>query len=453
MNKDIFLTNSLGNKKEKFTPINPKKIGMYVCGPTVYDPPHIGNARPLVVFDILFKVLKFKYGSNSVNYIRNITDIDDKIIASSIEKKISIEDLTKKITNIFHEDCKYLSCDEPTKEPKATENILIMIEMIKSLIENKYAYESNNHIYFDVKKFEEYGKLSNKKLNELIAGARVEISEDKKNPADFVLWKPSKENEPSWKSPWGKGRPGWHLECSAMSKKFLGDIFDIHGGGQDLIFPHHENEIAQSRCANKTKSFANYWVHNGFITVSKEKMSKSQGNILKISDLKKKVSGQVLRLALVSAHYKQPLDWSDKLLSECEKTINKWYDSYTKIEKTVSIPDENLDPLYDDLNTPGYIANLHKLFEKSQKGTVKDKEIFVSACNFIGLLNESRASWDKFKQNKSNIPEEEIKKKINERNNARKNKDFKRADEIRNELFDKGVLIEDKDDKTHWKFK
>ncbi len=453
MNKDIFLTNSLGNKKEKFTPINPKKIGMYVCGPTVYDPPHIGNARPLVVFDILFKVLKFKYGSNSVNYIRNITDIDDKIIASSIEKKISIEDLTKKITNIFHEDCKYLSCDEPTKEPKATENILIMIEMIKSLIENKYAYESNNHIYFDVKKFEEYGKLSNKKLNELIAGARVEISEDKKNPADFVLWKPSKENEPSWKSPWGKGRPGWHLECSAMSKKFLGDIFDIHGGGQDLIFPHHENEIAQSRCANKTKSFANYWVHNGFITVSKEKMSKSQGNILKISDLKKKVSGQVLRLALVSAHYKQPLDWSDKLLSECEKTINKWYDSYTKIEKTVLIPDENLDPLYDDLNTPGYIANLHKLFEKSQKGTVKDKEIFVSACNFIGLLNESRASWDKFKQNKSNIPEEEIKKKINERNNARKNKDFKRADEIRNELFDKGVLIEDKDDKTHWKFK
>ena len=238
-----------------------------------------------------------------------------------------------------------------------------------------------------------------------------------------------------------------------MSKKFLGDKFDIHGGGMDLIFPHHENEIAQSRCANQNEVFANYWIHNGFITISSEKMSKSQGNILKISDFKNKISGQVLRLALVSAHYKQPLDWNEKLLSECEKTINKWYESYIKIEKPVLIPNEYLDPLYDDLNTPGYIANLHKLFEKSQKGSAKDKEIFVSACNFIGLLNENRSSWDKFKQSKSKISEEEIKFKINERNNARKNKDFKTADKIRNELLDKGVLIEDKDDKTQWKFK
>ena len=335
MNKDIFLTNSLGNKKNKFTPINPKKIGMYVCGPTVYDNPHIGNARPLVVFDILFKVLKCKYGNNSISYVRNITDIDDKIIASSIEKKISIEDLTKKITNIFHEDCKYLNCEIPTHEPKATENISSMIEMINKLLKNKFAYEINNHIYFEVKKFEDYGKLSNKNLDELIAGARVEVSENKKNPADFVLWKPSKESEPSWESPWGKGRPGWHLECSVMSKKFLGDKFDIHGGGMDLIFPHHENEIAQSRCANENEVFANYWVHNGFITISGEKMSKSQGNILKIGDFKNKVSGQVLRLALISAHYKQPLDWNDKLLSDCEKTINKWYESYTDIKKQV----------------------------------------------------------------------------------------------------------------------
>ena len=453
MNKDIFLTNSLGNKKDKFIPIDPKKIGMYVCGPTVYDNPHIGNARPLVIFDILFKVLKCKYGKNSVTYVRNITDIDDKIIISSKEKKISIDDLTNEITNIFHKDCKYLNCENPTHEPKATENIDLMIEMINKLIESKFAYEKNNHIYFEVSKFKDYGKLSNKKLDDLIAGARVEISKNKKNPADFVLWKPSEENEPSWESPWGKGRPGWHLECSVMSKKFLGDKFDIHGGGRDLIFPHHENEIAQSRCANENEVFANYWVHNGFITISSEKMSKSQGNILKIDSLRNKVNGQVLRLALVSTHYKQPLDWNDKLLSECEKTINKWYESYTDIEKQSLIPDEYLAPLYDDLNTPGYIANLHKLFEKSQKGNLKDKEIFVSACNFIGLLSENKNDWYNFKQSLSKITEDEIKQKINERNLARKNKDYKEADKIRNELLDKGVLIEDKDDTTIWKFK
>ena len=453
MNRDIFLSNSLGNKKEKFVPINKDKIGMYVCGPTVYDNPHIGNARPLVVFDILFNVLKCKYGNNSVNYVRNITDIDDKIITSSIEKNISIEHLTKKITNIFHEDCNYLNCETPSHEPKATENISLMIEMINKLIKNKFAYEKNNHVYFEVNKFKDYGKLSNKNLDELIAGARVEVSENKKNPADFVLWKPSTENEPSWESPWGKGRPGWHLECSVMSKKFLGNKFDIHGGGRDLIFPHHENEIAQSRCANENEVFANYWIHNGFITISSEKMSKSQGNILKIGDFKNKLSGQVLRLALISTHYKQPLDWSEKLLYECEKTINKWYENYTVINKQVLIPDEYLFPLYDDLNTPGYIANLHKLFEKSQNASIKDKEIFVSACNFVGLLKESKNTWNKFKQSKLKISENEIKQKIDERNNARKSKDYKTADKIRNELLDKGVLIEDKDDKTLWKFK
>jgi len=453
MNKDIFLTNSLGNKKVKFTPINPKKIGMYVCGPTVYDNPHIGNARPLVVFDILFKVLKCKYGNNSVTYVRNITDIDDKIISSSIEKKISISDLTKKITDIFHDDCKYLNCENPTHEPKATENINLMVEMINTLIKNKFAYEKNKHVYFEVKKFKDYGRLSNKNLDELIAGARVEVSENKNNPADFVLWKPSLESEPSWDSPWGKGRPGWHLECSVMSKKFLGDSFDIHGGGRDLIFPHHENEIAQSRCTNENETFANFWVHNGFITISNEKMSKSQGNILKIGDFKNNVSGQVLRLALISSHYKQPLDWNDKLLSECEKTINKWYESFIEIKKQTLIPQEYLSPLYDDLNTPGFIANLHKLFEKSQNGTDIDKQIFVSACNFVGLLNENKDTWNKFKKSKLKITVDEIKQKINERNNARKNKDYKLADKIRNDLVDKGVLIEDKDDKTLWKFK
>ena len=254
MNKDIYLTNSLGGKKEIFKPIDPKKVKMYVCGPTVYDDPHIGNARPLVVFDILFKVLKCKYGNKSVTYVRNITDIDDKIIESAKQKKISIDVLTKNITNSFHNDCDYLNCEKPSFEPKATENISLMVEMINVLLKNKNAYEKNSHVYFDVSSFKDYGKLSNKNIDELKAGARVEVSENKKNPEDFVLWKPSNKDEPSWDSPWGKGRPGWHLECSAMSKKYLGDTFDIHGGGRDLIFPHHENEIAQSRCANNFNS-------------------------------------------------------------------------------------------------------------------------------------------------------------------------------------------------------
>ena len=453
MNKEFYITNSLGGKKEKFVPINEKKIGMYVCGPTVYDDPHIGNARPLVIFDILFKVLKCKFGNKNVTYVRNITDIDDKIIQSSLEKKISTQELTEKITKNFHKDCIYLGCEEPNFEPKATENISLMIEMINKLLENGYAYLNNKHVYFEVKKFKDYGNLSNKKLDELIAGSRVEVSENKKNPEDFVLWKPSIDNEPFWESPWGKGRPGWHLECSVMSKKFLGDKFDIHGGGRDLIFPHHENEIAQSRCANKNESFANYWVHNGFITISNEKMAKSQGNILKIKDFKNKISGQILRLALISAHYKQPLDWNDKLIEECQNTLNKWYECYIELNKKVLIPEEYLNPLHDDLNTPGYIANLHKLFEKAQKGEMKDKEIFTSACNFIGLLNETKTKWLNFKKSKLKITENEISVKISERNNARENKDYEIADKIRNELLYKGILIEDKDGKTIWKFK
>ena len=284
---DIFLTNNLTNKKERFITKNDKSVGMYVCGPTVYDDPHIGNARPLVIFDILFKLLKDKF--NAVTYVRNITDIDDKIIKSSKDQNISSKELTEKIIKSFLEDCSYLNCEDPTHQPKATEHIDLMIEMISELLTKGFAYENKKHVYFEVKKFSDYGKLSNKNLDDLIAGSRVEISENKKNSEDFVLWKPSNDDEPFWDSPWGKGRPGWHLECSAMSKKFLGDEFDIHGGGIDLIFPHHENEIAQSRCANETKTFASYWVHNAFITMSNEKMAKSQGNILKIKDFKKKL--------------------------------------------------------------------------------------------------------------------------------------------------------------------
>ena len=453
MNNDIFLTNNLSNKKEKFVPIDKKKIGMYVCGPTVYDDPHIGNARPLVIFDILFRVLKCKYGNQSVNYIRNITDIDDKIIQASQDKKISVSEITKKVTKNFHDDCIFLNCQKPTEEPKATENINLMIDMISQLLDKSFAYEKTGHVYFAVNKFKDYGNLSNKKLEDLIAGSRVEISENKKNPEDFVLWKPSNENEPSWKSPWGQGRPGWHLECSAMSKKFLGNEFDIHGGGIDLLFPHHENEIAQSRCANDTKVFANYWVHNAFITISNEKMAKSQGNILKINDFKEKVSGQILRFALMSAHYKQPLDWNDKLLNECKNTIDKWYQIYLSLKTPLKIPNEMLLPLYDDLNTPGYISNLHNLFDKAKNGNENDKKIFISACNFVGLLNETKDQWLEFKKKKSLISEQDIIKKIDLRNKARENKDYKEADIIRNELLDKGVLIEDKDGKTTWKFR
>ncbi|MDA9650715.1 cysteine--tRNA ligase [Candidatus Pelagibacter sp.] len=449
MNKDIFLTNNLNNKKEKFVPINENKVGMYVCGPTVYDDPHIGNARPIVIFDILFKVLKSKY--SSVTYVRNITDVDDKIIKSSNEKNISISDLTKTIIKNFNEDCNYLNCEKPSQEPKATEHIDLMVEMISELINKGFAYENNKHVYFEVKKFTDYGKLSNKKLEDLIAGSRIEVSDNKKESEDFVLWKPSLVSEPSWDSPWGKGRPGWHLECSAMSKKFLGNEFDIHGGGIDLIFPHHENEIAQSRCVNDTKVFAKYWLHNAFITMSNEKMAKSQGNILKIKDFRNKISGQVLRLALISAHYKQPLDWNDKLLTDCQNTIDKWYNAYLPSSK--DLESEIIQPLYDDINTPGYIANLHKLYDKANKGNDVDKKNFTSACNFIGLLNETKEEWLNYKKVKIDITEEEIANKIELRNKARANKDYKEADNIRDDLLDKGVLIEDKDGKTIWKFK
>ena len=449
MKNDIFLTNNLTNKKEKFVSIHKNSVGMYVCGPTVYDDPHIGNARPIVIFDILFKVLKSKF--SSVTYVRNITDIDDKIIKSSNEKNISVLDLTGAVIKSFNEDCNYLNCENPSHQPKATDHIDLMVEMISELIKKGFAYENNSHIYFEVKKFDDYGKLSNKKLEDLIAGSRIKVSDNKKNSEDFVLWKPSLEKEPAWDSPWGKGRPGWHLECSAMSKKFLGNEFDIHGGGVDLIFPHHENEIAQSRCANDTSVFANYWLHNAFITMSNEKMAKSQGNILKIKDFRNKVSGQVLRLALISAHYKQPLDWNDKLIDDCQNTIDKWYNAYLPSKQNLN--SEILKPLFDDINTPGYIANLHKLFDKANKGNDEDKLIFNSACNFIGLLIETKEEWLNHKKAKVNVTEQEIKDKIELRNKARANKNYKEADNIRDHLLDKGVLIEDKDGKTIWKLK
>jgi len=318
------ISNTLTRSKEKFIPINEKNIRMYVCGPTVYDYPHVGNARPLIVFDLLFRLLSKIYPNSKVTYVRNITDIDDKIIEASNKSKISIQDLTSKVTKDFHDDCNYLGCLNPTIEPKATEHLNEMINLIKKLIQNDFAYESNGHVYFQVTKFKKYGNLSNKKIEELISGSRVEVSDNKKEPGDFVLWKPSKENEPSWDSPFGKGRPGWHLECSAMSEKYLGNHFDIHGGGLDLIFPHHENEIAQSVCANNNEKFSNYWLHNGYVTVEKQKMSKSLGNFITINELKKNYNGQVVRLAMLSTHYTQPFDWNENILEASKKSLDKW---------------------------------------------------------------------------------------------------------------------------------
>ena len=449
MSHNIKITNSLTRKKELFKPINSSQVTMYACGPTVYDNPHVGNARTLVVFDTLFRVLKLLY--RNVNYVRNITDIDDKIIEASKKTKKSTNEITKEVTKVFHENCKALNCLEPTKEPKATEHIKEMIEMTKSLIKKKFAYESEGHVYFSVSSFKKYGKLSNKNLDELKSGSRIDISKLKKNPMDFVLWKPSIAEDPGWDSPWGWGRPGWHLECSVMSEKYLGKQFDIHGGGLDLIFPHHENEIAQSCCNNSTDEFSNYWIHNGFVTINKEKMSKSLGNVVTISDAVKKYSGQVVRLALLSAHYSQPLDWNKKLLENQRATIDKWYNLYDESDS------ENLldvsESILDDLNTPGFIAKIHQVYTSASNGDEKNKKLFNSSCKLLGLFDLDKKQWDDFKKSNTDISEKLILQKINERLEAKKKGDFKLADQIRDELLDKGVNIEDQKEKTIWKFK
>ena len=452
MTKNLNFFNTLSNKKEKFVPIDNNQIGMYVCGPTVYDFPHIGNARPLVVFDVLYRMLRKIYGQNKITYVRNITDIDDKIIESSKKNKKTINDLTKTITKSFHEDCKYLNCLKPSFEPKATEHIKEMINMVTNLLKNKHAYENKKHVYFSVSSFKKYGRLSNKNSEQLIAGSRVEVSKYKKDPLDFILWKPSEENDPGWDSPWGRGRPGWHLECSVMSEKFLGEKFDIHAGGLDLVFPHHENEIAQSCCANKTDNFVNYWLHNGFVTFDKEKMSKSIGNIRTINKLGENVNGQVVRLALLSSHYKQPLDWNEKLILECQSILDRWYSQFEKNDSE-ELQDDILKPLLEDLNTPKYIAKLHSLYDESSKGNKSSKTKFLVACKLIGLLEEDEQSWENFKKSKAKVDEKYINQKINDRNNARKKGDYKLADIIRKELENSGVIIEDQQDKTNWKYK
>ena len=449
---NLKISNSLTKSKDLFKPINPKNITMYVCGPTIYADPHVGNGRSLIVFDLLYRVLIELYGQKNITYIRNITDVDDKIIETSKKKGIPINKITSDVEKIFRRNTKDLNCLEPTSEPKATNHIKEMIEMIKSLIEKELAYVNNGHVYFSITKFKNYGKLSNKKLDDLVAGSRVEISKLKKNPLDFILWKPALTSEPGWDSPWGRGRPGWHLECSVMSEKYLGKTFDIHGGGLDLLFPHHENEIAQSCANNSTDTLANYWVHNGFLTMNKEKMSKSFGNIETISEVLDKYNGQVIRLALLSAHYKQPLDWSDNLLEQSKATLEKWYELYDD-EKNKTDNRDIFSCLLDDLNTPKYFAKLHELYNIASKGDETKRAEFNDACRLIGIFNQKKDVLVKQKQDASNVDKKYILQKIEERIKARKAGDFILADMIRDELSKNGIVIKDKDNKTEWEYK
>ena len=450
------LYDTFSNSKKKFEPINPKNIRMYVCGPTVYDYPHVGNARPVIVFDILFRILQNIYGTEHVTYVRNITDVDDKIINASQENNEDINELTSRTINYFHADAKYIGAMEPSFEPRATDHIAEMINIIETLIEKNYAYVAENNVLFSSTKFSKYGSLSGKKLEEMIAGSRVDVENYKQEVSDFILWKPSKDNEPGWDSPWGKGRPGWHIECSAMSEKLLGKTFDIHGGGQDLIFPHHENEIAQSECANGEK-FANYWVHNGFVTVEGNKMAKSDGNFVTVNELKEKYQGEVIRLTMILTHYRQPLNWTNDNLQESKKTLDKWYQYFSEVDfkpdLSVKIDENVMNALNDDMNTPQAIAELHKLFKNCKSNDHDSLNQFLISAQFLGLMNDEPSQWLSWGKENIRVDQNKIESLITQRNTARANKDFAEADRIRDELENLGIVLEDKGTETTWKTK
>ena len=457
----INIYDSLTRKKREFVPIKKNDVRIYACGPTVYNYAHIGNARMSVITDLLVRVLRTKF--SNVKFVSNITDIDDKIIEASLLQKKSIKEITEKFHKIYNNDMQRIGVQAPDNQPKATEHIKEMISMIQKLLENNCAYVTERHVIFDIKKYKFYGCLSGRLSDQQIGGNRIEVAEFKKNSGDFILWKPSKLNEPSWDSPWGKGRPGWHIECSAMAEKCLGSPFDIHCGGVDLTFPHHENEIAQSCSIKKINSnpetFSKYWFHNGFVTVNGEKMSKSLGNITLVNDLLKNYSGDVIRYSLLTSHYRQPLDWSRAILEQSKKTLVKFkkiiYDC--NLEKDIFREDSDekyinnfLYDLYDDLNTPRAFATLNSWIDKIKKKTESKGTIisFIKCLEILGInLNKERS-----KNKKINKTEEEIIiKLIENRNNARKNKDFKKADEIRDKLKELNISIEDSEDGTKWK--
>lgn len=455
------LYNTLTRTKAAFSPIDPLHIQMYVCGPTVYAPPHIGNGRPVVVFDLLFRLLQNQYPK--VTYVRNITDVDDKINQRALESGRSIEEITIETTRYFHETCSYLGAMAPTIEPRVTGHIAEIIQMIQSLIDKGFAYEKEGHVLFRVHRFAEYGQLSRKNQDELLAGARVEIAPYKENAEDFVLWKPSKQPTPGWHSPYGYGRPGWHIECSAMSEKHLGKTFDIHGGGIDLVFPHHENEIAQSSACHDAP-MANVWMHNGHLSVAGQKMSKSLGNVIIIQDLMQKIPGQVVRWGLLSSHYRQPLDWTPELVQTSQAALNRLYTALETLldeEWKASLDMRHVDTdvlktLNDDLNTPAAFARMHVLCYNTN-AAIADKVAHKShqlrllhTARFMGFLTVTPHEWFKGSLSADAISEAEIETYLEQRQVAKSAKDFKAADNIRDILKSKGVIIKDTPTGQDW---
>ena len=457
----LVLYDTKARAKRDFVPNQPGRVGMYVCGPTVYDRAHIGNARPVIVFDVLYRLLRLIYGAEHVTYVRNITDIDDKINAAAAANGEPIKALTLRTTKKFHADMTALGALTPDQEPRATDHVAGMIEMTETLIARGHAYQAEGHVLFDVTSMAGYGALSRRSLKEMIAGARVEVAPYKKSPGDFVLWKPSSDELPGWDSPWGRGRPGWHLECSVMSEKFLGLPVDIHGGGQDLIFPHHENERAQSLCAHGIETFANYWMHNGFVNMG-GKMSKSLGNILTVEDVLAETGhdrGEVARLMLLSTHYRKPLDWTSAGLREARSNIDRLYTALKGLGDVEADgdapPDDILAALLDDLNTPKAIAALYALATTANKaGDAADKARLKGALlaggNILGLLTHDPAAW--FKGDVVDEDVELITQLIEARQAARLSRDFSTADSIRENLEKRGVVLEDKPGgATDWK--
>ena len=455
---ELKLYDTLSRDKRIFRPLDPANVRMYVCGPTVYDFAHIGNARPVIVFDVLFRLLRHIYGADQVTYVRNITDVDDKINARAAEEypQLPLNEAIRKVTETtdrqFHEDVAALGCLMPSAEPRATEHIAEMRTLIGRLIESGNAYVEQDHILFSVATMPDYGKLARRSLDEMIVGARVEVAPYKRAPMDFVLWKPSKPGEPSWPSPAGiktPGRPGWHIECSAMSWKHLGETFDIHGGGIDLVFPHHENEIAQSRCAFHTPIMANYWVHNGFLKVEGEKMAKSLGNFVTIRDLLRDWPGEVVRLAMLQTHYRQPLNWTTNSLRVAQRVLDHWYELMGGVAPKMLCADV-LDALTDDLNTPKAVASLHELRTEAAKGSVAAASSLKASAQLVGLLENTGAEWSRLRVAAVNIDQDKVTALIAARNAARQAKNFRESDRIRDELAKMGVVVKDAKDGTTW---
>ena len=440
----LVLYNTLAREKQPFEPLVPGRVGMYVCGPTVYDYAHIGNARPVVVFDVLYRLLKREFAE--VTYVRNITDVDDKIIDAARASGEKIASITERTARAYHQDMAALNALTPELEPRATDHIPQMLALIETLVACGHAYASEGHVLFSVASDPDYGSLSGRNRDEMIAGARVEVAPYRQDPADFVLWKPSPPELPGWDSPWGRGRPGWHLECSAMSQHHLGTTFDIHGGGQDLIFPHHENEIAQSVCAHGAP-LARMWVHNGFVTVDGEKMSKSLGNFRTVHDLLAGHPGEAIRLALLSAHYRQPLDWTTAGLDQARKALDRWYRAAGDTPAG-SVHDSVLDPLLDDLNTAGAIAALHALADAALAGDADAAADLRASAALMGVLAQDAGSWF---QGGAGLEPQRIDELVERRTAARRAKDFAEADRIRLELEAGGVILEDSAAGTTWR--